>query len=176
MDGQSFRIEIRPAEAAQLDLLESTFDPDSLSRDHYRRYEKQQRGDGIYLIAWHDQTPVGHFLLLWSGPHDAAVMDAIDITNSAYLEAGATLGRYQRRGVATAIIQEAERLAKARGCTHIGLEVGSTDNPDAKRLYTKMGYVDWGGGEFLIQWEYHDKNGQQGIETEMVTYLRKSLV
>ena len=97
------------------------------------------------------------------------------MTKTAYLEAGATHGAHQRKGVATALIREAERLAKAKGWTQIGLEVGSTDNPEAKRLYEHLGYVDWGQGEFLISWEYIDRNGKPGTESEMVIYMHKLL-
>ena len=175
MPEQAFTITIKPAEDSQLDLLEKEFSPDNLSKSHYKRYDVQKRGVGVYLIAWHDHTPVGHFLLRWSGPHDAHVMKYIDVTQSAYLEAGATRVVYRRKGVATALIQEAERLAKEKGCTKIGLNVGSTDNPEAKRLYEHLGYVDWGRGEFLISWEYIDTHGNQGTESEVVTYLHKRL-
>jgi len=75
----------------------------------------------------------------------------------------------------SAIIREAERLARAHGCTHIGLEVGSTDNPTAKRLYEHLGYIDWGHGDFLISWGYMDKHGNTGTESEIVTYMHKPL-
>jgi GNAT superfamily N-acetyltransferase len=175
MTEQALLFEIKPAEASQLDMLESVFDPDTLSKDHDKRYEVQKQGEGVYLIAWHDHTPIGHFLLRWSGPQDAPVRTYLDVTKTAYLEAGATHGVYQRKGVATALIREAERLAKEHGCTHIGLEVGSTDNPDAKRLYEHLGYVDWGQGEFLISWEYIERNGHPRTDSEIVTYMHKSL-
>ena len=175
MPEQEFKIEIKPSEEPQLDLLEQEFSPDTLSKHHYKRYEVQKRGEGVYLIAWHDRTPVGHFLLRWSGPGDAHVRRYVDVTHSAYLEAGGTRVEYRRKGVATALIREAERLAQEKGCTQIGLEVGSTDNPDAKRLYEKLGYVDWGQGEFPISWEYIDRNGNQGTESEIVTYMHKLL-
>jgi|SRR5215469_3944174 len=127
------------------------------------------------LIAWHDHTPVGHFLLHWSGPADARVMSYMNVKQSAYLSAGEIRLAYRRKGVATALIREAERLAKAKGCVQIGLEVGSTDNPDAKRLYEHLGYVDWGHGELLISWEYIDREGNTRTESEIVTYLYKSL-
>jgi hypothetical protein len=66
-------------------------------------------------------------------------------------------------------------LAKEHGCTQIGLCVGSADNPDAKRLYERLGYVDWGQGEFLIRWEYVDKTGQTRTDSEIVTYMSKPL-
>jgi GNAT superfamily N-acetyltransferase len=144
MHEQAFRIEIKPAEASQLEMLEHEFSPDTLLKRHYKRYEVQKRGEGVYLIAWHEHTPVGHFLLRWSGPDDVQVRKYVDVTNTACLEAGATRTAYRRKGVATALIREAERLAKAHGYTQIGLNVGSTDNLDAKRLYETLGYVDWG--------------------------------
>jgi GNAT superfamily N-acetyltransferase len=172
---QTFTITIKPAEGAQLELLEKEFAPGNLSKSHYKRYEVQKRGEGVYLIAWHNHTPVGHFLLLWSGPDDARVMKYIDVTHSAFLEAGATRVAYRRKGVATALIREAERLARAKGCTQIGLEVGSTDNPEAKHLYEHLGYADWGRGEFLISWEYIDAQGNKGLESEVVLYMHKRL-
>ena len=175
MHERALNIEIKPAEESQLDVLEHEFSPDSLSKRHYKRYEVQKQGEGVYLIAWHDHTPVGHFLLRWSGPDDARVMKYIDVTHSAFLEAGATRVAYRRKGVATALIREAERLARAKGCTHICLEVGSTDNPEAKHLYEHLGYIDWGRGEFLISWEYIDTDGNQGTESEVVTYMHKRL-
>jgi GNAT superfamily N-acetyltransferase len=175
MHEQAFTITIRPAEASQLELLEHEFSPQSLSKHHYKRYEVQKRGEGVYLIAWHDHIPVGHFLLRWTGPTDARVMRYVDVTQSAFLEAGGTQEAYRRKGVATALIREAERLAKAKGCFQIGLKVGSTDNPDAKRLYEHLGYVDWGHGDLLISWEYIDRDGNTGTESEIVTYMYKPL-
>src|SRR5260221_6217483 len=175
MPEQAFTITIKSAEDSQLDLLEKEFSADPLSNPHHRRYEVQQRGEGVYLIAWHAHTPVGHFLLRWSGPNDARVMKYVDVTHSAFLEAGATSVAYRRKGIATALIREAELLARAKGCTQIGLEVGSTDNPEAKRLYERLGYVDCGRGEFLISWEYIDKHGNQGTESEVVIYMHKHL-
>ena len=166
MPEQALTITIKPAEASQLEVLEQEFSPDTLSKPHHKRYEVQQRGEGVYLIAWHGHTPVGHFLLRWSGPDDARVMKYIDVKHSAFLEAGATRVAYRRKGVATALIREAERVARAKG---------STDNPEAKRLYEHLGYDDWGRGEFLISWEYIDKHGNRGTESEVVIYMHKRL-
>jgi GNAT superfamily N-acetyltransferase len=172
---QAFTITIKPAEVSQLEVLEHEFSPETLSKHHHKRYDVQKRGEGIYLIAWYEHIPVGHFLLRWSGPNDERVMSYVNVTQSAYLEAGGTRVAYRKKGVATALIREAERLAREKGCTQIGLEVGSTDNPGAKRLYEQLGYVDWGHGDFLISWEYIDRNGNTGTESEIVTYMHKPL-
>ena len=65
---QAFRCDIKPAEASHLEVLQHTFDPDTLSRDHDKRYAVQKREEGVYLIAWYAHIPIGHFLLRWSGP------------------------------------------------------------------------------------------------------------
>ncbi len=45
----------------------------------------------------------------------------------------------QGRGVGTALLAEAERLARSRGCCKVTLEVHGT-NEGAKRLYTRLGF------------------------------------
>lgn len=173
MNKEELCLEIKEAEESQLDFLVTQFSPGN-PMFQYNRYAIQKSGEGLYLIAWHNNTPAGHFLLRWSGPNDDPVTKLVDITHSAFLEAGLTKDEYRRQGVATAIILEAERLAKNKGCTCIGLEVG-VSNSEAKRLYEKLGYEDWGHGEFLISWEYNDKNGNKGRETEVVIYMQKKL-
>jgi len=175
MNEHGLYIEIRPAEESELAIIGSTFSPNDMTNPEYRRYEVQKKGEGVYLAAWHNNTPIGAFLVRWSGPNDAPVTRFVEITRSAYLEGGLTLAEYQRKGVATAIIQEAERLAREKGCTHIGLAVGSTDNPEARRLYEKLGYVYWRHGEFTVSWEFIDGNGNKRIDSEVVIYMQKIL-
>ncbi|MCR2822665.1 GNAT family N-acetyltransferase [Lederbergia panacisoli] len=170
---EGFHLEIEAAKESQLDLLVSQFSPGN-PMFQYNRYNVQKNGDGLYLIAWINRIPIGHFLLRWSGPQDAPVTNNIDINQNAFLEAGLTIDEYRRMGVATAIILEGERLSKEKGCTHIGLEVG-VENPEAKRLYERLGYKDWGYGEFEISWEYIDHNGNKGIDSEIVIFMQKSL-
>ena len=170
---ETLEIDIRPADSAELELLRQRFDPRSALNYHRTRFEVQARGEGMYLIAWHGADPVGHFLLRWDGPD-------VDSTEqfpgeTACLEAGATLPEFQRRGVATRLIAEAERLACSHGHQRIGLAVGSSDNPIARRLYERLGYVAWGGGEFTISWEYEALDGRKGTESEICIYMFKPL-
>ncbi len=145
-------ITIRPAERSELDLYEAHFSPNNRARYHQRRFAVQEREAGVYLIAWYEDEPVGHFLLRWDGPADDT--SGRYPPRTPYLEAGATKPLYQRRGVGTRMIQEAERLARERDYDQIGLAVGSADNPLAKKLYERMGYQDWGKGEFEVSWDY----------------------
>lgn len=175
MDGSDFQLIIKPLTDHELVSLETNFPIDATSGHHKKRFDRQTRNEGLYLIAWHQNIPIGHFFLQWSGPSDDVVIKHIDISKAAYLGAGRTHENYRRRGVATRLIQEAEKLAKENGCTTIGMVVGSDDNPDARRLYEKLGYIDWGKGDFTTSWEYKDKKGNIGIESEVVTYLQKPL-
>jgi GNAT superfamily N-acetyltransferase len=169
----ALEIEIRPAEEDQLDFLEAEFSPHDLSRHHHQRHDVQKRGDGIYLIAWHNAKPIGHFLLEWAGPGEDPTGEYPYPT--PYLGAVEVRTEYRRQGVATQLILKAEELVKGQGFSRIGLAVGSTDNPDAVRLYEKLGYVVWGSGEFEISWEYKSKDGKHGTESEVCIYMFKNL-
>jgi len=166
-------IAIRPAEEYQLAFLEEQFSPQSLSENHHRRYAVQARSDGMYLIAWSDDTPIGHLLLIWEAPDEDVARGYPPRT--AYLQSGGTREAYRRKGVMTRLIDEAERLAAEEGYRSIGLAVGSTDNPVARRLYERLGYRDWGKGEVTLTWEYARRDGRTGTESEVCIYMFKDL-
>lgn len=166
-------IEIRPSRKEELELLESEFSPNNLSKHHHGRHDIQENDEGIYLIAWHDNKPIGHFLLRWNGPDKDTSRNYPYPT--PFLEGGGTRSAYRRKGVATRLIAAAEKLAKEKGSTKISMAVGNRDNPDAKRLYEKLGYRDWGQGEFIVSWEYLSKDGIKGTESEVCIYLFKKL-
>ncbi len=170
---QPLAIVIRPAEQAQLDFLEAQFSPQSMAKHHHTSYAVQQRDEGLFLVAWHGQTPVGHFLLWWEGTeHETARGYPL---RTPYLQAGGTREEYRRQGVATRLIAEAEYLVYERGYRRIGLAVGSNDNPTARRLYERLGYRDWGKGEFTETWEYARSDGRRGTESEVCIYMLKEL-
>jgi GNAT superfamily N-acetyltransferase len=166
-------IEIRPAEEHQLDFLEAEFSPNDLSRHHHQRHDVQKSGDGVYLIAWYNARPIGHFLLEWAGPGEDPTGEYPSPT--PYLGAVQVRPEYRRKGVATQLIRHAEELVRDRGFSRIGLAVGSTDNPDARRLYEKLNYLDWGRGEFEASWEYRTRDGKSGTESEVCIYMFKDL-
>lgn len=84
------------------------------------------QGDGAYLVAWIDDRPAGHVHLT---THDPAEMQDLEV-----------VPEYRRRGVASALIAAAERVAASRGTAAMTLEV-SVDNDAARRLYAGHGYV-----------------------------------
>ena len=173
MDEPTLPISIRPARQDELAILQAIFSPNDFAGHHAQRFRVQADGKGVYLIAWHQGEPVGHFLLHWEGP-DTDTSEHYPYP-TPYLEAGSTRAAYRRKSVATRLIQYAEALVQDRGCSSIGLAVGSSDNPDARRLYTQLGYRDWGKGEFLVSWTFRNAAGEEGIDSEVCVYMFKQL-
>jgi ribosomal protein S18 acetylase RimI-like enzyme len=52
-------------------------------------------------------------------------------------------------GVGTALLEELERRARARGCSKITLEVHDS-NEGAKRLYARFGFEGWEPPTFFV--------------------------
>ena len=70
---------------------------------------------------------------------------------------------WQGQGIGTRLVRAAEDAARRRGFDRIVLGVG-VDNPDAKRLYERLGYVDWeqrSGGRPMDRtgWGWRDPGG-----------------
>lgn len=56
-----------------------------------------------------------------------------------WLYAVAVVDSYRRRGIGTALVQEAEARLGALGCGKINLQIRST-NADVKAFYDRLGY------------------------------------
>jgi len=87
------------------------------------------QGDGSYLVAWEDGEPVGHLHLAMTEPPELQDLEVRDVARG--------------RGIATALIAEAESRCAERGWERVRVAV-SVDNPRARRLYERLGYEDVG--------------------------------
>jgi GNAT superfamily N-acetyltransferase len=86
-----------------------------------------------YLVAWDGDEPIGHAHIAWDG----AELGVPEVQDVFVHESR------RRRGVATALMEHAERLAARRG--HERVSIGhSADNAAARRLYESLGYRDAG--------------------------------
>jgi GNAT superfamily N-acetyltransferase len=95
----------------------------------------QQVEEGsTYLIARDDGRPVGHAHLAWRGTH-LGLPEIQDVF---------VLPQHRRRGIASRLTRAAEDEARAEGWDRISLSVSRDGNPQARRLYDKLGYVDAG--------------------------------
>lgn len=58
---------------------------------------------------------------------------------SWYVNALATFGDFRKKGLGRRLLFRAEEIAREEGCSELSLIV-STENPNARRLYEKLGY------------------------------------
>lgn len=134
---------------AHIDALTHAFASWHKPADQYARYyEENQRGTRITLVGYVDGALVGYGNLLWQSDYapfiDAGIPEINDLN---------TLEPFRRRGLASAIIAECERIAKDAGKPVIGIGVGQTeDYANAQRLYPQLGYAYDGRGIHTSIW------------------------
>ena len=166
-------VDIRPLVAEEIELVERHINFDwANSRKHHQRLVKQEEGKGVYLVAWHENLPVGHALVRWDGPTDHPIASKLE--GCPDIEDLFAHPDYRSMGVGSQLLQHAETLAAQEGCARIGLGV-DVDNPRARTLYERMGFEDTGFGEYKIRWLWTDKDGQTRWAEENCNYLIKKL-
>jgi GNAT superfamily N-acetyltransferase len=111
------RIDVRELTADELELVDAHL---PLSR-----LESAQ----TYLVAWDRGAPVGHAHVAWTGTK-LGVPEVQDVF---------VLETHRRRGLGSALMLAAERLAAKRGCTRISLSYG-VGNAPARSFYKALGY------------------------------------
>lgn len=156
----------------EIPQLDAHLDVERLTERHGDRFTQQQDGQLTYLIAWLDGIPIGHTMVRWEGTTDASVADRI--SDCAHVEDLFVMPDLRSQGIGTRILEHGERLAAEREFTKIGLAVG-TDNPRARALYERLGYVDTGFGVFEIGGTYTDIQGRQREWREVCEYLVKGI-
>ena len=166
-------VEIRPIVEAEIALLETCF-PEGGSAKHAERLSHQQRGEVVYLVAWHQGKPVGHVLLKWSGSQDQQVVRQLKAA-CPDVEDLFVLAGLRSQGIGRQLLEAAEQLVSQQGFTMIGLSVGAETNDPARRLYERLGYQDAHFGEYAETGEYLDEKGQHHVWKEVCIYLIKGL-
>ncbi len=81
-----------------------------------------------------------HFLVARSADKVVGYIGVHEIAGEAYIANVAVTERYRRYSIASELLSEAEKGAKARGCEFISLEVRKSNIP-AISLYEKRGYT-----------------------------------
>ena len=146
-------LEIRVANKGDLDALVSAMGQREFFIDRIGR--TRQRA-GVLLVAWLDGAVVGDVYLyceVQEEPELRRVYPGVPVLN--HLEVTPWL---RRRGIGTALIRAGETAARERGHDVLTLGVG-LDNPDARRLYERLGYRDWGQGSIVTRWTEPDPSG-----------------
>jgi ribosomal protein S18 acetylase RimI-like enzyme len=133
---------------------------------------RQRGGHGVLLVAWFDGRPVGDVLLSWEPADEPEVRRRLPgVPQLGHLE---VLGPFRRRGIGTALIRAGEDTARRLGHERLVLGVG-VDNAAARRLYERLGYVDWGHGTVVGTWQEHDHDGPPVTLSETLDTLVKRL-
>lgn len=145
-------VDVRPCIAADVAALTADEPPDARLAEHF--FARQQTGEVVYLIGWLDGDPVGTGVL--------ATGDPTELKNLHVREP------YRRRGIGAEIVAAAERIV-GTGELVIGVSV---DNPDARRLYERLGYRPTGRLK-TATYHYVDADGVQREATETAEDLEK---
>ena len=145
--------------------------PTGRNKAHAHHYTRQASGAAEYLVAWADDVPVGYGLINWAGfrdePPRAAHPACPEISNLGVTEA------WRGKGIGTALLTAAEARILARGFQQAGLGVDE-GNPDAARLYERLGYRDT-TLRSEMQYTYYDRDDVPHDMTETVRFLVKDL-
>ena len=163
------KAEVRPASDADLAPLVAVLG----ERDFFtHQLARQQRGGGVLLVAWLHGVPVGDVFLDCEPAEEPEVRRHLPgVPRLGHLE---VLGPFQGRGIGTALIRAGEDTARQLGHEQIALGVG-LDNRDARRLYERLGYADWGHETVVVTWVERDHEGPPVTLSETCHMLVKRL-
>lgn len=101
-----------------------------------RYYKEQENGEQVVLLAFYNGEFTGHVNIIWKPTYPAFIEKGIPEINDLFV-----IPNYRRRGVATALVDEAEKRIFERSST-AGIGVGMyADYGPAQRMYVLRGYV-----------------------------------
>lgn len=126
---------------------------------------------GVCLVAVRDGRVIGIVSILWESNYAGFRDRGIPLVHQV-----SVAGPAQRQGVATELLAAAERLARDRGVTTIGITVGLSDGyGPAQRLYAKLGYLPDGRG--ACRGREPIRHGTQvTMDDDIILWLTKDLV
>jgi GNAT superfamily N-acetyltransferase len=111
--------------------------------DEARRYLAEHlEPEGVSLIAVAGSEVVGYVAIVWESDYAGFRSQGVPLVHQILVSE-----RWRRRGVATLLMDAAERLAAERGVSTLGITVGLFDAyGPAQRMYGRRGYVPDGRG------------------------------
>jgi GNAT superfamily N-acetyltransferase len=127
--------------------------------------------DGTCLIATSDCDVVGFVAIVWESNYAGFRSRGIPLVHQISVSEP-----WRRRGVATLLMDEAERLARDRGIARLGITVGLFDEyGPAQRMYGRRGYIPDGRGACQGQRPL-SKGMQVSMDHDLIIWLTKDLV
>jgi len=116
------------------------------------------QGNGLYLVAWDNEEPLGHACLALTDPPE--------------LQDVQVRPEQRRRGVASAITSEAELRARSLGFDRLRLEV-SEGNAPAQALYRSCGFADIGAPPRRVQGTIMIRTGPIEVDDTLLTWEKR---
>ncbi|MFI6597275.1 GNAT family N-acetyltransferase [Nonomuraea sp. NPDC050536] len=154
-----------------LDALEERLPSSSAVSYHAQRFARQVTGTSTFLVAWPDDLPAGICEVRWDGcaaSEVRAVVAGCPEINGLHV-----VDALHSRGIGSALILHAERLASERGAHLIGLGVDDRGNPRAAALYARLGYRPT--VRYLDRYFYTDDTGVEHPVEDPAIFLVKQL-
>ena len=168
----SHLLEVRPLRRHEIDIVGTKLNPARNAATHRARLSLQDDGTLVYLIAWIEQTPVGHGLLLWGGPTGSPKQHIED--PCPYVEDLWVRNDLRSRGIGARILVEMTMMAIAQGYKAVSLSVG-VDNGRAIDLYKRMGFTTTRTPVFTLSGMVTAADGETHFWSERCQYMLKSL-
>lgn len=168
----SHLVDVRPLRNSEIDVVSSRLNPARNEATHESRLKLQNDGMLVYLIAWIDEMPVGHGMLLWDGP-TGTPKQHIE-TPCPYVEDLWVRGDLRSRGVGARILAEMTMLAVSHGYRSVSLSVG-VENQRAISLYERMGFERARVPNFTLSGMVAMASGETQFWRERCQYMLKSL-
>ena len=168
----SHLVDVRPLRRHEIDIVGAELNPARNASTHRARLSLQDDGTLVYLIAWIDQTPVGHGMLLWGGPTGSPKQHIED--PCPYVEDLWVRKDLRSRGIGARILAEMTMMVIAQGYKAVSLSVG-VDNRRAIDLYKRMGFATTRTPVFTLSGMVTAADGETHFWSEKCRYMLKSL-
>jgi len=162
-------VDVRIAREAELPAIVAALRQERFFRD---RWLRQELGNGELFVAWAGETPVGDAYLWREWPLEPVVAEQLGWTPTIqHLEVAPPR---QNQGIGTALLRAVQAHAAGLGYWRVGLGVGVA-NHGARRLYERLGYVEWSHGLVDVVWEERAPDGTPVPASETCHWLVRPL-
>ena len=155
-----------------LQLVTNALNPDRSSHTHSIRLRLQDEDRSAYLIAWLDDEPIAHGMVIWEGPLGNPKQHLTE--PCPYIEDLWVKESYRSQGTGRAMVRRMESLARSRGHDLVGLSVG-VENYRAIDFYSQLGFRALPMPDYELNGTVETTDGEISFWTETCQYMRKSI-